>query len=87
MSRRTTHNPERRAWRGRSYKKGGERITTLAHTTTTTGQRTGVRNCACRDCFELTYASTAPALCHDCTAAGCDPTKECQSPDAYEVTQ
>jgi hypothetical protein len=23
------HNPERRAWRGRSYKKGGERIRLL----------------------------------------------------------
>lgn len=24
-----THNPERRAWRGRSYKKGGTRVRTL----------------------------------------------------------
>lgn len=24
-----THNPEKRAWKGRSYKKGGERIRVL----------------------------------------------------------
>jgi hypothetical protein len=29
MARRKKHNPERRAWKGKSYKKGGKSIRTL----------------------------------------------------------
>lgn len=29
MSRRKNHNPEKRVWRGRSYRKGGERVAEL----------------------------------------------------------
>lgn len=40
---------------------------------------TGNGPCDCRDCMEISMGG----MCHDCEAAGCDGTGECDSPDAY----
>lgn len=41
MARRKSYNPERRAWRGRSYKKHGERISELKQQLDEAGSRLG----------------------------------------------
>jgi hypothetical protein len=40
---RARHNPERRAWRGRSHKKGGARVRDLQEKMEFVGQKCGIR--------------------------------------------
>lgn len=45
--------------------------------------RSGSRNCACRDCFEIAIGERG-ALCSGCKEAGCEAGDgECRRPDAY----
>lgn len=47
----------------------------------------GYCDCACRDCFDVAITSGGPALCGDCTDAGCDVDgeHECVREDAYDA--
>ena len=56
------------------------------------------KTCACRDCFEITYAAetvNTPTLCEECEQAGCTAygdeqlgyKYECQRDDAYDTRE
>lgn len=47
MSRHKSYNPERRAWRGRSYKKGGKRVRELRDAIQVPEEFIGKAQCGC----------------------------------------
>lgn len=51
------------------------------------GCDSGYRNCACRDCFDLTIG-TCREFCDECIEAGClEGRGECQRDDAYGMDE